>query len=112
MVWTMHQHEKASVTWAGSLRWDAEWRPRKEAYIAHLPAKQKKSLLVSLADKTHNAEPILSDYLELGDNLWPRFNGGADGTRYYESLAEVFARELPGPLADRFSRAVAEFSAS
>jgi len=35
---------------------------------------------VSLADKTHNAEAILSDYRELGDELWDRFAGGRDGT--------------------------------
>jgi (p)ppGpp synthase/HD superfamily hydrolase len=33
-----------------------EWRPRKEAYLAKLPLKPKQALLVSLADKTHNAE--------------------------------------------------------
>ena len=44
-----------------------EWRPRKEAYLAKLPAKPPQSLLVSLADKTHNAEAILFDYRILGD---------------------------------------------
>ena len=31
------------------------WRARKEAYLAALPGKPAQSLLVSLADKTHNA---------------------------------------------------------
>lgn len=60
--------------------WDEpkpEWRPRKEAYLAKLPAKPPRSLLVSLADKTHNAEAILFDYRVLDDALWDRFNGGA-----------------------------------
>jgi HD domain-containing protein len=35
-----------------------DWRPRKEAYLAKLPSKPARSLLVSLADKTHNAEAI------------------------------------------------------
>jgi (p)ppGpp synthase/HD superfamily hydrolase len=35
------------------------WRPRKEAYLKALPNKPAASLLVSLADKTHNAEAIL-----------------------------------------------------
>ena len=39
-----------------------DWRPRKEAYLAKLPATPTRSLLVSLADKTHNAEAILFDY--------------------------------------------------
>jgi multidrug efflux system membrane fusion protein len=53
----------------------------KEAYLAALPHKPPASLLVSLADKTHNAEAILFDYRSLGNDLWGRFNGGADGTR-------------------------------
>jgi len=88
-----------------------EWRARKEAYLAKLPGHPKRSLLVSLADKTHNAEAILYDYRALGDALWPRFKGGADGTRwYYRELADFFARAMPGGLSDRLSRAVAEFS--
>ena len=39
-----------------------DWQPRKEVYLATLPAKPSRSLLVSLADKTHNAEAILFDY--------------------------------------------------
>jgi (p)ppGpp synthase/HD superfamily hydrolase len=89
----------------------SEWRARKEAYLEKLPAKSKRSLLVSLADKVHNAEAILFDYRTLGDPLWQRFNGGAEGTRwYYVALADVFEQALPGPLADRLSRAVKAFA--
>jgi (p)ppGpp synthase/HD superfamily hydrolase len=88
-----------------------EWRSRKEAYLAKLPAKSARSLLVSLADKVHNAEAILSDYRALGDPLWQRFNGGADGTRwYYAALADIFEEVIPGALADRLSRAVKAFA--
>lgn len=88
-----------------------EWCPRKEAYLAISPGKPAQSLLVSLADKTHNAEAILFDYRDLGDQLWPRFNGGEDGTRwYYNALAKVFTKVMPGRLTDRFVRAVAGFS--
>jgi (p)ppGpp synthase/HD superfamily hydrolase len=88
-----------------------DWRPRKEAYLAELSTKPPRSLLVSLADKTHNAEAILYDYRVLGDALWSRFNGGADGTRwYYQSLAEIFSEVMPGRLSDRLSRAAMAFS--
>ena len=90
-----------------------EWRVRKEAYLKELPHKPPASLLVSLADKTHNAEAILFDYQELGPALWDRFNGGADGTRwYYGELARCFAKVAPGRLSDRLSRAVQAFSIS
>ena len=75
-----------------------------------MPTKPLTSLLVSLADKTHNAEAIQNDYLALGEELWSRFNGGAEGTRwYYSRLLEEFRLRLPGPLTDRLGRAVKSF---
>jgi (p)ppGpp synthase/HD superfamily hydrolase len=49
--------------------WDEpkpEWQSRKEIYLAKLPAKPPQSLLVSLADKTHNAESIFFRLPHLG----------------------------------------------
>jgi (p)ppGpp synthase/HD superfamily hydrolase len=87
------------------------WRARKEAYLAALPSKPSASLLVSLADKTHNARAIAGDYRVLGDALWPRFSGGREGTVwYYTSLGAIFARVLPGSLSDELSRTVAQFA--
>ncbi len=72
------------------------WRPRKEAYIEHLREAPQAVLLVSNADKLHNARAVLADYGRMGDELWKRFNGGRDGTLwYYRSLAEVFGSETP-----------------
>ncbi|MDP6691530.1 MAG: HD domain-containing protein [Alphaproteobacteria bacterium] len=87
------------------------WRLRKENYIAALPAKPASSLLVILADKTHNAEAIAADYRHLGEPVWQHFNGGPQGTRwYYRTLAEAFPDTLPSRLLDRLSRAVAAFA--
>ncbi len=87
------------------------WRARKEAYIAMLSDKPTPSLLVSLADKTHNARSILIDYRRLGDELWHRFNGGKDGTIwYYQTLSAVYQRVNPGALADELSMTVAAFA--
>ena len=89
-----------------------EWRSRKEAYLAKLPAKPTQSLLVSLAYKAPNAEATLFDYRVLGEPLWDWFNGGAEGTRwYYGALARVFSTTMRGRLSDRLSRAVVDFSA-
>jgi (p)ppGpp synthase/HD superfamily hydrolase len=89
------------------------WRERKEAYLKHLPFKPQASLLVSLADKTHNAEAISLDYQELGAALWDRFNASAEDQRwYYGELARCFAKVMPGRLSDRLGRAVQAFSAT
>lgn len=88
-----------------------DWRPRKEEYIAALEHKPLPSLRVSLADKTHNSESILRDFLRGGEAVFDKFGGGAAGTRwYYRTLAEVFSRRLPGELCERYRRAVEGFS--
>jgi (p)ppGpp synthase/HD superfamily hydrolase len=74
------------------------WRERKERYIEHLAEVSEDVLLVSLADKVHNAKAILTDYKRIGDDLWDRFQGGKNGTLwYYESLVEAFARRGKWP---------------
>jgi len=89
-----------------------DWRPRKEAYIASLRHKSADSLLVSLADKTHNAEAINSDRLDVGEAIWARFAGGRNGTLwYYHELASVFEILLPCRLSQRLADAVAKIRA-
>jgi (p)ppGpp synthase/HD superfamily hydrolase len=84
-----------------------DWRQRKEAYLAALAHKPQASLLVSLADKTHNARAIVADLRCSGESLWDRFWAGRDGTLwYYAELASAFGRHLPGPLADELGRQV------
>jgi (p)ppGpp synthase/HD superfamily hydrolase len=67
------------------------WRARKEAYIAHLGEAPSSVLLVSLADKIHNAGAILHDLRSEGDSVWSRFTGGKEGSLwYYRSLVNAF----------------------
>jgi len=64
------------------------WRPRKEAYVAHVRTAPASVRLVSAADKLHNARSILADLRVSGDALWGRFTGGKEGTLwYYRTLA-------------------------
>lgn len=89
-----------------------EWEGRKRAYVATLAGKPAASLLVSLADKTYNARAIADDLRAHGPAVWDRFTGKREGTLwYYRALADVFARALPGPGADRFASVVAEMEA-
>ena len=83
------------------------WRARKEAYIAHLEHAGPAVLLVSCADKVHNARAICSDVRTHGLSVFTRFNAGQDGiVWYYRSLADAFARLLPGALSAELSEAV------
>ncbi len=88
------------------------WRERKEQYIAHLSSAPPSVLLVSACDKLHNARSILADYRALGDDLWPRFTGGRDGTLwYYAELVAAFGARIPVALAYELSATVAELTA-
>jgi len=85
------------------------WRARKEAYLAHLEDEGPDALLVSAADKLHNARAIVTDLRTHGPGMFSRFNAGQEGTVwYYGALAAAFARRLPGPLARELSDAVAQ----
>jgi GTP pyrophosphokinase len=85
------------------------WQERKEAYIAHLTEAPPSVLLVSAADKLHNARSIAADYRVLGEELWSRFKGGREGTLwYYRTLADQFSTLAPSRLSQELSRTVAE----
>lgn len=86
------------------------WQARKEQYISHLRTETDRSvLLVSAADKLANTRAILSDYHEVGDEVWKRFNGGRDGTLwYYRELSTIFTAKFDSPLSRELARVVAE----
>ena len=84
------------------------WRARKDAYLAHLVDAPQEVVRVSLADKVHNARSLLFDYRLMGDELWARFNPGADQVWYYRSLVDVFRRVSQSPLVDELDRVVTE----
>jgi (p)ppGpp synthase/HD superfamily hydrolase len=71
----------------------APWRERKEAHIAHLSAADMDTLLVTAADKTHNARAIATDIQSIGNEVWKRFNASQDEiVWYYKSVLEVLAK--------------------
>lgn len=88
------------------------WRARKEAYLIHLRDVPAHALLVSACDKLHNARAIATD-LAAGEDVFARFNGGPDGTRwYYDALAKTFAEELgrSSPLVIELTTTVERFT--
>jgi hypothetical protein len=83
-----------------------------QAYIAHLEQADPDMLLVSCADKLHNARAICTDLRTVGPAVFDRFKGGRDGTLwYYGALSDAFSRLRPGPLAAELTEAVREMRA-
>jgi (p)ppGpp synthase/HD superfamily hydrolase len=90
----------------------APWHERKRAYLAHLTKASSDALLISLADKLHNARALLSDYRKIGDKLWERFNEEAtkgDQLKYQRALVTAFG-ETTAPVAmmEELDRVVTE----
>lgn len=87
------------------------WRERKEAYVAHLAEADGPILLVSAADKLHNARSIVSDLWRHGAATWDRFTGGRDGSLWYHrALVDAFRANPahPAALVDELDRTVTE----
>jgi (p)ppGpp synthase/HD superfamily hydrolase len=59
------------------------WRERKEVYVKRLRSEPYSVRLVVAADKLHNARHLLSSYRVQGEDLWPHFKGGREGTLWY-----------------------------
>ncbi len=86
-----------------------DWRLRKERYVAHLASGDVATLLVSLADKVHNARSILRDLREptVGAAVWGRFKASRQDTLWhYRELAKAFRQYRPGQLAEELSEIV------
>ena len=75
------------------------WKTRKIRYIKDIKTKTQDTLLVSLCDKYHNANCILSDYQKVGEEIWDRFTASKQETFwYYESLYKEFKKYLKNHL--------------
>ena len=71
----------------------APWRERKEVHIDHLNDADMDTLIVTAADKTHNARSISTDLQNQGPSLWDRFNANRDDIIwYYESVYAVLSQ--------------------
>jgi (p)ppGpp synthase/HD superfamily hydrolase len=74
------------------------WRRRKEDYLAHLPKLPRAARIVSMADKLHNARCILADHIDIGREVWKRFNASQqDVIWYYESLCAAYRKMSASP---------------
>lgn len=93
----------------------APWWERKVAHLDHLSDASQDCLLVSTADKVHNAEALCDDYRQWSEALWDRFNpeAGRTGQLWYqrrvaETLAHRMASSPHAALAARLERAVSK----
>ena len=85
---------------------------RKSEYLIKLKGSPEEIILVSLADKIHNARSILSDLKITEGDVWGKFNGGKKGTLwYYQSLVEIFQNSTFTELTQELKGLVDEITA-
>jgi (p)ppGpp synthase/HD superfamily hydrolase len=85
------------------------WQQRKQDYLEHLRTADADIRLVSTADKLHNSRAILADYLEDGESVWERFQGGREGTLwYYGAVTAELGRTERNRLTPVLERTVRE----
>lgn len=89
------------------------WRERKEAYLRHLASADASTVLVSAADKLHNARTIVSDLHAVGAAVWDRFNVPRGETLwYYRALVDAYRANghAPPALVNELDRTVQEMA--
>jgi (p)ppGpp synthase/HD superfamily hydrolase len=86
------------------------WQSRKDKYLEHLRSANADALIVSAADKLHNARAILADYRELGEGLWSRFNAPKQDQLWFygEMINTLQQTAAPKSLVDELGLVVGE----
>lgn len=73
---------------------EVTWKIRKQETLDHLKDKAtKEEKIITLGDKLSNIRAMHRDYLEIGDELWNRFNqkDKSEHAWYYKSIAELLS---------------------
>lgn len=87
-----------------------EWETRKETYIESVRAAGEASKAVSIADKIHNLESLLSAHAQQGSNIWKVFNRGREQKFWFESaMLKMFQASWQHPLIGEYAELVRRF---
>jgi GTP pyrophosphokinase len=84
------------------------WCERKRSFIAGLERTSAPVRLVVAADKLHNARAVLADLYAHGDEVWPLFTTGRDGTLWYYRAVTNALLKQGAPSGSRFAALLAE----
>ena len=70
----------------------ANWEERKELHLSHLKDANMDVLIVTAADKLHNARAIATDLQTIGPDVWKRFNKHTNReliVKYYNDMFKI-----------------------
>lgn len=75
-----------------------DWRPRKEAHIAHAAHSDADARLIMICDKIDNMNGILRQYGQFGNEIFQYFRGGREIGWYFRAMFEALTPGMPKPL--------------
>ena len=90
---------------------NSDWVESKRKFIDSMAKKSQSTLFVSMCDKLHSSNCIISDYNRIGKKLWKNYDHSNENTIwYYKNLCKNFKKFLKNHknLKDRFQRNVNE----
>jgi (p)ppGpp synthase/HD superfamily hydrolase len=94
------------VKWCTTLDDESEpWKDRKKRTLESIKAAPFRAVLVAGADKLDNIRALRRDYIQIGDDLWSRFNAPKEDIKwYYSELVPIFGVYLEDCAFDNIFR--------
>jgi len=90
----------------------SDWHDRCNAYLNHIEQTAcDEAVIVCTSDKIHNLQSVLTDYKNVGDELWNRFTTkrATDQLWWYQSVLEVITkRNAPQILQEDLTSKISE----
>lgn len=79
------------------------WKERKEKYVENINSSSDESVLVSVADKTHNLKTVIADYKKHGPIIWKNFNSTIEERMWFHgSVLKIYQKRLKSGIVDEF----------
>jgi len=80
-----------------------DWEERKEKYIEDVKNSSDETKAVSIADKIHNLEDLLSTHQNMGPGIWNKFNRPKDKKIWFErEMLKAFRKSWNHPMISEY----------
>jgi len=86
-----------------------KWEDRKEKYIEAIKNASSETKAISIADKIHNLESIITNHKKLGSNIWTKFNRGKEQKMQAENeMLKMFKTTWQSPMIAEYEKLLRE----
>ena len=86
-----------------------KWENRKRQYVQNIKNAPSETKAISIADKIHNLESLLSSHAKIGSAVWKKFNRGKEKKMWFENeMLKMFKNNWSHPLIDEYEKLLKE----